>query len=234
MTETVQGSTRSPTMEEVLRTAIEYFLEDTHVALPGRVEVYDASKQKVDVKPLIKRRIGTEEGEELLEELPIITDVPVIFPRSSTFFITFPIAAGDHVMLVFNERSIDKFVAGQGEDTDPDDFRMHDLSDAVAYPGFYPDVKALTDADSENMVLGLTNGVQIHIKPGGEIHLGSKDAADALALASKVDADLSTIKSAIAGAAVFPGDGGALFKTNIGIGLAGIPTGSASSVVKSD
>lgn len=157
-------SSRSPELVEVLRAAVEAGLQDLHTALPAKVEKYDAAKQKVDVKPLLKRNVQLDDGTELLEELPVITNVPVVFPRSTGFKLTFPIAAGDHVLLVFIERSIDQFME-KGDDTDPVDFRTHHLADAVAIPGFYPTPVKLKEADVDNMVIGHDGGMELHITP---------------------------------------------------------------------
>lgn len=53
-----------------------------------------------------------------------------------------------------------------------------------------------------------------------------------VALAALVATNLTTLKTAIAGAAVFAGDGGALFKTNIGIALASWPASMAATKTK--
>ena len=182
-------NTRHPNLSEVLRTAVDLALSDVHTALPGRVEKYEARKQKADVKPLLKRTIIAEGGEEIIEEMPIIRDVPVVFPRAGGFFISFPIQKDDYVLLIFNERSIDKFVTGDGGVPDPVDLRMHNLSDAVAIPGFYPFAQALTDADKENLVIGKAGGCQVHLTPN-EVHLGAKNPDDSVALASLVKSEL--------------------------------------------
>jgi len=185
---TTQGASRSPEPQEVLRVALEYALSDVHTALPGRIEVWDPATQKADVKPLIQRLVATESGEELVEELPILPQVPVVFPRTTGAFITFPVAAGDHVLLLFNERSIDKFMAGEGEDTDPDEYRMHDLSDAVALLGFYPDSKAIAEADldPDRLTVGTAEGgmrlhiaadhVEVTFDSGSTVKFEAKDA----------------------------------------------------------
>lgn len=162
-------SSRTPRLEEVLRLAYRTMQTDLHVALPGRVEKYDASTQKADVKPLLQRHLSIPEQGELIEPLPVITDVPVVFPRGGGFFLSLPLAVGDHVLLVFNERSIDKFVAGDGGDTDPIDLRMHSLSDAVAFPGFYPSQKALGDASGDALVLGKDGGLELILDPAGKL-----------------------------------------------------------------
>jgi len=191
---TTEGASRSPEPQEVLRAAVEYALADVHTALPGRVEVYDAATQKADIKPLIQRLVATEEGDEILEELPVLPQVPVIFPRTTAYHITFPVEPGDHVLLVFNERSIDNFIAGDGEDTDPDEYRMHDLSDAVAFVGFYPDSKAIPEPSADSLVLGHADGVSIHLA-ADKIELGERNAGDAASMDSLVQTELARLKS---------------------------------------
>lgn len=162
---------RSPQLVEVLKAAIGQRLVDLHVSMPGRVEKYNLAEQKADIKPLLKRPLLTEDGTELeAESLPVLPDVPIVFPRgggggTGEFFISWPLAAGDLVHLVFCERSMDIWLSSKdGAEADPVDFRMHDLSDAVAYPGLYPFKKALKDADAANMVLGHDDGgMQLHI-----------------------------------------------------------------------
>lgn len=59
----------------------------------------------------------------------------------------------------------------------------------------FPLNKSLSSAHTANLVLGQDNGVQIHID-GETIRLGSADAHEALAIASKVEAELEKIRSA--------------------------------------
>ena len=54
---------------------------------------------------------------------------------------------------------------------------------------------ALTGALESNLVLGKEQGLQIHIDDQ-KIRLGSQDASEALAIASKVKEELDRIKSA--------------------------------------
>ena len=189
------GGTRSPTSAEVLRQAIEYYLQDTHTMLPGKVEAYNPSDQRATIKPLIKRRLMAQDGSELEEELPILPDVPIMFPRIGKFIMTLPVEVGDFVMVLFCERSIDNYLAGDGEDTDPDEFRMHDITDAVALPGFTPFSRATARADASDMVMGHESGLGVAFFKENEVHFGAKMAADALALASKVKTELDAVKA---------------------------------------
>lgn len=189
-------TSRTPTLAEVLRTAIDNRLEDLHVALPGKVESYDKSKQVADIKPLIQRNFVTSEGTDVVEALPVIPQVPVVFPRAGDFFISLPIKPGDLVTLLFCERSIDKYTQGNGEDTDPVDLRKHALIDAVAFPGFYPFNKSLADAHADNIVIGKDSGAQIHIKDD-EIDLYEENAAEFVALATKTKNEIEALRNTV-------------------------------------
>lgn len=167
------GQTRTPSLAEVLQSAINNSLFDLHTSLPGKIETYYPDEQKADIKPLIQRDLIDENGNELdTESIPVLPDVPIIFPRANDYFISMPIKKGDFVLLIFCERSIDQYMAGSGQEVDPVDLRTHDLSDAIALPGFAPFVKAIKDISTDNLVLGKDNsGIQIHIKDGGEIEI---------------------------------------------------------------
>lgn len=196
VTQTIPEAPRSPTLAEVVRAAIDSRLRETHVALPGRVEKYDAAEQKADIKPMVQDLVPTREGTELVESLPVIPNVPVAFPRGGGYFMTFPLQQGDFVLLVFNERSIDTWASGDGAEKNPDDFRTHNLTDAVAIPGFYPFSQAVGEGGIDaNMVLGKDGGSTVHIKDDGEIHLGKEDPTEFIALAQKVLDELNDVKA---------------------------------------
>lgn len=196
-----QASSRSPNDTELLNMAIESWLSDVHTCMPGKVDSYDPATQQATIKPLVQRRIVHEDGSEALEPLPSITNVPVVFLRAAGFFMTFPIVKGDFVTLHFCETSIDNYMSGIGEDTDPDEFRHHDLSDAIAVPGFYPFKKSISDISSENLVIGKDNGgAQIHITPSGEVKLGSNLAVNEAVMGTTYRAAEDTMLTAVSAA----------------------------------
>ena len=206
-------TTRSPTLGETLNRGAARQISRIRVALPARVETYDAATQQVSVQPLIQDGYTDEAGERQADRLPVIPHVPVVFPGAGGFRVTFPIAVGDTVLLVFSSSSLDQWLALGGE-VDPKDDRRHDLSDAIAIPGLRDFAHALTSAPTSTMSIGKDGGPTIEI--GADIQAGGSSA---LAVAS----DLSTLKSAISGAAVAAGDGGATFKANIIAALSGWP-----------
>ena len=208
----VLETSRTPTLEEVLQVAMDSRLLDVHTCMPGRIESYDPATQKATVKPMIKRIELTEDAQTIEESIPELPEVPVVFPQGGGFFLSFPIAKGDFCLVFFTESSIDTWLSEQGEEANPIDTRRHDLSDAVALVGLNPFKKALPDAHAENLVLGKSGDVQIHVKTG-EIDLGSENAADFVALAQKVLTELTGIVNGFnahlhTGVTVGPGSSG--------------------------
>lgn len=125
--------TETPSFAQVLQDAFDARLCQLHTCLPGQVESYDSAKGTVDVQPLIKRKF--KDGE--IVDLPLCNSVPIVFPRTATSYIALPIKKGDVGLLVFSERSIDRYKTFGGAQ-DPQDTRKHSLSDGFFIPGGYP------------------------------------------------------------------------------------------------
>ena len=70
-------------------------------------------------------------------DLPLCNQVPVSFPRTQTAYVHLPVKKGDVGLLVFSERSIDRY-KNYGGSQDPQDTRRHDLSDGFFILGGYP------------------------------------------------------------------------------------------------
>lgn len=176
------------TPAETLRRVLDARLMDLHTALPGRVQSYDAATQTADIEPMIKRGVptGGEEDEVALETLPVLPSVPILFPSGGQCFVTFPLAVGDPVLIVFCERDTSQF-RGTGAVSDPGVPTMHGLSGAVAIPcAFGPRSAAMSGVSTTDLVVGRANGLaNLTIKSGTAEVGGNSDAA---ALASRVKA----------------------------------------------
>lgn len=186
---------QTPSLAQLLKLAVDNRLLDVHTALIGRIEKYDPSSQLADIQPVLRRAIKTQEGIDQ-EDLPLLVDVPVIFPRAGGFFLSLPIQPGDYVQVIFNESSIDGFITASTPTIES--AGRFTLQGAVAIPGIFPQSASLQSAHKINFVAGKDNGVQIHID-GEKIRLGSDKADEALAIASKVKEELDRIKSAFNG-----------------------------------
>jgi hypothetical protein len=101
--------------------------------MPARIVSYDFTTQKASVQPTVNKKWtdGTT------SEMPIINEVPVIFPSAGGASVSFPVLAGDTCLLVVCERSITEWLLSGGLAT-PLDPRKLDLTDAVAIPGLIP------------------------------------------------------------------------------------------------
>lgn len=176
-----------PTLAEIVRKAIDSRLLDVHVALPCRVESYDAATQTVEVLPMVRRAITDSVGNTQHEELPKLPNVPVIFPRSAAFSATWPIAKGDHVLVIFCSSAIGNW-RESGDIADPGDLRRHDLSHAVAIPGVAPDGDVLPTAADAAVVE--VNSPATHVAIGAA-------ASDFVAMNQKVLAEIAAVHASV-------------------------------------
>lgn len=155
------------TLTRVISDAIESVLSDIHTCLPGKIESFDSTTGLARVVPLLKRKYVKETA---AINLPVISGVPVVFPRAGSAWIRLPIAAGDYVLLVFAERSIDKWIE-KGGSVDPEDPAKFSLNDAVAIPGIYPKPDAM-EANGADTSLEIANGSAfVEIKADGTVEV---------------------------------------------------------------
>jgi hypothetical protein len=202
-------TTRTPTQVEILRRIKSQILDELFVALPGKVESYDNVLQTVDVKPLLSKTIVDQYGQEESTELPVLPKVPVVFPRSD----------------------------GQSS-MDQNDFRTHDLPDAVAIPGFFPSTKSITDIISGDAVFGKQRGVQIRAK-GDSVDVTSRGLPSStggfVSLAQKIDLIISKLDTVFRTAwTPVAQDGGAALKTAYLTAFTTPPSSTASTNLKAD
>ncbi|HBT4693112.1 TPA: translation initiation factor IF-2 [Klebsiella pneumoniae] len=104
------------------------------VSMPGIIQSFDPDAVTAVVQPAIKGAEQDESGAELSVNLPLLVDVPVVFPRGGGCTLTFPVKAGDECLVIFADRCID-FWWQSGGIQEPVDERMHDLSDAFCIAG---------------------------------------------------------------------------------------------------
>lgn len=154
-------------LEEVIKTAIAAALKDTHTALPAQIVSFDPATQTASVQPAIKR-VFTD-GDTL--PLPVIDGVRVGFQRVGSFAVTFPLSKGNEGLLIFAERSIDNW-RKTGNVSEPNDARMHDLSDAIFLPMCYSDPNNIASFSATDISIRTLDGTgKIEIAPDGRIEL---------------------------------------------------------------
>jgi hypothetical protein len=226
--------TITPELTEVLEIAIESRLLDVHTSIPGVIQTYDASTQTATVELQIRRPLeGETEGEIVLEDLPVLQNVRVVFPRTKKFMVTFPIEAGDTGDVFFAETPIGQWRAVEGVAV-PESLGRFDLSGAKFYPGLSKDSDSIADDVSSEMVIGEIGGVQLRINSSAveAVSGGAGPAADFVAMAAKVDLLWATLYTLFtSGWVVSPNDGGAALKTAF---AAAFPPPGPSSVASTN
>ncbi len=178
----------TPTLAEVIRSAIAAGASDLRVSIPASVERVDLAKGLIDARPLVKDLVGDRSDALTALSMPVITNVPVVWPGAGGFRLTFPIDKGDTVLLVFADRSLDVWLAKGGE-VDPADPRHHALSDAIAIPGLRDFKSPWSGAASDGITLGKDGGLQVKVKQA-TIELGGTDEPAAMATTLKNYVDL--------------------------------------------
>jgi len=155
----------APSLATVICQAVSSIMSGVHTCMPGQIHSYDSTFAKADVLPLLNRTFYNGD----VVTMPIITNVPVIWPRTSEGAITFPLSKGDGVLLVFAERSIDEWLSS-GKQVTPADGRSYDLSDAIAIAGCFDFSTSLSLPNNDDFQI-VFNENTIKIKRDGTVEI---------------------------------------------------------------
>lgn len=168
----------TPSFYQVIFDAIDSHIKKIHTAMPAIVKSYDEKLKKVSVQPcFMDKEIDELSGQEIPKPLPVIQSVPVLFPRTKLSYIHFPIDIDDYVLLIFTERSIDKFTQIGGLVESNANYK-HELTDCVALAGFYPFSQPMLGVDKKALQI-VNNLSEIKLAEDGKIYLSNRGAVSA-------------------------------------------------------
>ena len=156
--------------EEALRMAMEGFQSGLWSALPGIIKGVDLGAMTATVQPAIRAQVRTTNGELQSVELPLLVDVPIIYPCGGGFTLTFPISSGDECLVIFSSRAIDNWWQAGGVQ-DPVEYRMHDLSDGFALVGARSQVKVISGISNNSTQLRSDDGSTYVEVKGGQVNV---------------------------------------------------------------
>jgi Phage protein Gp138 N-terminal domain/GpV Apex motif len=117
----------------VLNDLINSSLMDVHTCVPARVVSVDYGTGYISAQPAVRTRVGV--GKTL--DYPLLTGVPLVINsgKSGLARITFPVSAGDMVMILFSERDPTSLLQSSGTTTaDPDNMAPLGLYPIAAIP----------------------------------------------------------------------------------------------------
>ena len=137
----------------------------TRVAMPGIIKSFNIEEQTVTVQPAIMERIVDSSGFITEKAIPILLDVPIVFPRAGGFSLTMPIEIGDECLIIIADSCIDAWWASGGVQVQ-EDIRRHDLSDAFAILGTWSQSKKVPNYSS-------TKAMLVHEASGNGVEVGS-------------------------------------------------------------
>ncbi|MBN5402773.1 translation initiation factor IF-2 [Serratia marcescens] len=115
--------------------------------MPGIIQSFDAGAVTATIQPAVKASVRQSDGALSSVALPLLVDVPVVFPRGGGVTLTFPVAAGDECLVVFADRCIDYWWQSGGVQ-EPVDQRQHHLADAFALVGPQSQAKKISGISS--------------------------------------------------------------------------------------
>lgn len=174
---------------EALRAAMDGRLAEVWTALPGIVQSFDPDAMTVTVQPSVKGTITAPDGATSRVPLPLLVDVPVVFPSGGGFTLTFPVREGDECLAVLASRCIDAWWQSGGVQ-EPLEPRMHNLSDAFAFVGPFSQPRTLPDVSTEDVELRTDDGqAHVAIKPDLTIEARNPAASMILTPGGEVSAE---------------------------------------------
>ena len=111
----------------------------TVISINGRPP-FNGKERTVTVRLGIRRDM-----KGLSKKIAPLIHVPVLFPSSKNYGMTWPVEVGDTGLVVFSESSIDQWWEGSGSDVvNPRDMRMHHYSDGFFIPHVMQKLNALS------------------------------------------------------------------------------------------
>ena len=192
MAEKVTTKERVGNERVMARSIAQTELLKTYVSMPGIVQSFDAEALTVVVQTAIQGKQELEDGTVQAVNLPLLQDVPVVFPHAGGCSITFPVKQGDECLVVFADRCIDAWWQLGGVQPQLCG-RYHSLSDGFAILGAWSQATKIGQVSTERIEIR-SDDREAYIS----IHPGTHDIE--LTTSGKVDATIAgTLTATVSG-----------------------------------
>lgn len=168
-----------PTFGETLDRTIAARFEALRGPVPAIVQTFTPGINVADVRPVLADVDGVP--------AQILRSVPVLFPAGAQGGLTWPISAGDVVLVVIPERSIGDWHASNAINQAPRSQRRYSIADAVAIPSIVSRAtpQSSTQYDPNATVLSAATFVR----------LGASTAASPVAKGDVADSNNAAIQT---------------------------------------
>lgn len=156
-----------------MRYALDGLRTEIQTSLPAIIQSFDPVKRTCTAQPTIRYQMTNYDNTKKWVTLPIIVDIPVIFPSGGGYTLTFPIKQGDECLLIFASRCIDAWWYSGGVQNQ-DDIRFHDYSDGFALVGVNSRPKVIPNISTNSVQLRSDAGRDfIEVAASGHINVNS-------------------------------------------------------------
>ena len=137
------------TEHEQWETPIRQAVAELRCCLPGIIQSFDATKQTVVVQLAVQETVVLTDSATGLpskqqKTIPVLLDVPIVWPRSGGYVLTCPIVQGDECLVTFADLNYNAWWQNGGVQPRMDS-RRHDFSDAFAILGTWSQPRVLSN-----------------------------------------------------------------------------------------
>lgn len=145
---------QGPDLREVLARINDARAAEVYTSFPARVDAYDAGTKCADLVPMLRRALPTKDGDTIYEDMPVLPNVPIMFPQGDGMSITWALKKGSFVLVHVSMWGTAEW-RKTGDLSDPGDLRLHHPANCFAFPGVAPnaDLAALPPALPGEIVL---------------------------------------------------------------------------------
>lgn len=150
----------------------------------GIIQSFDGTKKTAQVQLVFKIIIPADPS-NAVQSYKVLADCPVVTLQGGGGAIEFPIAAGDHCLVLFSDKNIDAWYQ-QGVESAPYTDRNHDISDAICLVGLNALTSTLSNYVS-NTARFFYAGAEIDLKSGQLVLKAQANGAE-------IDLDATLIK----------------------------------------
>lgn len=147
-----QGSSTRKDPAELLAAVTESERREIVTTFDATIVSYDRATQMATIQPKLKRKFGDKEL-----TAPPLEKIKIVQPKSTGGGVHVDLQAGDPVIAHARMRNSDTSQT-DGSDADAAPGRMHDMSDAIAYPGGGPDSSVQTNMPEGGVHFGGNDG----------------------------------------------------------------------------
>lgn len=146
-----------PHLQDLLDLHKKSILLDFNAHHIGTIQKFNSSSQTADVSINYKKTFfdfnaDTGVYDSRLVDYPLLAQIPVVVLGGGPGSLTFPIAAGDECLVLFNDRDLDNWFSGSSSSANAT-LRLHSFSDGVALVGIRSMANVLSSYDSTRVVL---------------------------------------------------------------------------------